>query len=210
MNNTNQSNDNITEQLRAIKAELRTAMNGIASKAIRESGMNYKIAFGIELPRLREIAAEFTPDRHLAQALWQENIRESKMLAIMLYPHDEFDHDLAELWIDSLMPEQAEIAQLLSMEQLCQMPQAADHAFLWIADERSMRQLCGFLTITRLMMQGAVFSPDAEAEFLDQAAATIHTSYLPLRKAVQNSLLRFAQSSEQAEAAVDKLLSNQC
>ena len=41
------------------------------------------------------------------------------------------------------------------------------------------------------MMQGAVLSPDAAAEFQDQAEATIGTDYLPLRKAVQNALLRF-------------------
>ena len=182
----------------AIKAELRSAMNGVASRAIRESGMAYKLCFGVELPRLRQIAAEFTPDRRLAQELWQEDIRECKMLAIMLYPTEEFDADMASLWIESLVPEQAELAQLLSMDLLVHLPEASELAFHWMADERTMYQLCGLLVITRLLMQGAVFSPDAEAEFLDQAATALPSSYLPLRKAATNALLRFSETSQDA------------
>ena len=59
-----------------LKAELRAAMNGVTSRSIRESGMGYRQVYGVELPRLREIAADYQPDRHLAQELWQENIRE--------------------------------------------------------------------------------------------------------------------------------------
>ncbi|MCR5180544.1 MAG: DNA alkylation repair protein [Bacteroidaceae bacterium] len=207
--------DQTAETIRAIKAELRSAMNGITSSAIRQSGMDYKLVFGVELPRLRQIAAEFMPSaspaevsqaRSLALALWSENIRECKMLAILLFPPADFDADMADLWMSNLQPQQAELASLLAMELLCRMPQAADRSFLWMADERLPYQLCGYLTLTRLLMQGAQLSPDAEAEYLDQAAATIATSYLPLRKAVVNSLLRFAESSEEAESKVSCLL----
>lgn len=207
-------NDQIVETMRVIKAELRSAMNGIASAAIRQSGMGYKLVFGVELPRLRQIASEFMPSspdensraRRLAVALWDENIRECKMLAILIFPPTEFDGDMADVWISSLQPQQAELAQLLSMEILCRLPQAADLSFLWMADERPLYQLCGFLTLTRLLMQGAQLSPDAEAEFLDQASATLPTSCLPLRKAVVNALMRFGESSEEAERKVDSIL----
>lgn len=188
-----------------IKADLRAAMNGVASKAIRESGMGYKLAFGVELPRLREIAAEYTPDRHLALELWHENIRECKMLAILLYPREAFDSDIADLWISSLQPEQAEIAQLMALDRLADMNDAPERAFQWMADERPLFQLCGFLVVGRLLMRGAQLAPDAEAEFLDQAAATLATSFLPLRKAVQNALIHYSDTSPEAERSVAKL-----
>lgn len=182
-----------------IKSMLRAAMNGVAARSIRESGMGYKFVFGVELPRLRDIASEYhtaaateRPDhlRQLARELWQENIRECKMLAIMLHPIDDFDEDIANIWIESLRPEQAEIAQLLAMDLLSHMPQASTLSFQWIADERMMYQLCGFLTLTRLIMNGAQLSPDAEAELRDQAEAAAASSYLPLRKAIQNLMIR--------------------
>lgn len=192
--------------INTIKAELRAAMNGVASRAIRESGMGYKLSYGVELPRLREIAAQFTPDRRLALELWQENVRECKMLAVMLYPLEDFDADMADLWVGSLKPEQADLAGLLCMDLLARAPYAAELAFQWMAEEREIYQLCGFQIVTRLLMQGAQFSPTSEAEFLDQAAATLPTSYLPLKKAVQNALLHYGDTSEEARRQCDAIL----
>ena len=93
-------------------------MNGVAAKSIRESGMGYRLVYGVELPRLREIAAAYTPDRRLAQTLWNEDIRESKILAILLFPVEEFDRDIANLWVESLHREQAELAGLMVMDLL--------------------------------------------------------------------------------------------
>ena len=57
----------IEETIRAIKQELRANMNGIASARMRESGLQYHVNFGIELPRLKQIAAEFEPNHEVAQ-----------------------------------------------------------------------------------------------------------------------------------------------
>lgn len=207
----------VAETIRTIKAELRAAMNGIASRAIRESGMDYKLVYGVELPRLRQLAAEVQQEhlthsadfmRRLATALWQEPIRECKMLAIMLFPIDEFDRERADLWAESLSCEQAELAQLLSMDILCRAPYAVDVAFEWMAAEGQMFQLCGFLTFTRLLMQGAELSPAAEEEFLDQAVSALHNTYLPLCKAVQNALLRYAENVPAAAETIQRFLCN--
>ena len=81
-----------------IKAQFRTNMNGVASAQMRESGLTYKVNFGIELPRLREIAKDYTPNHDLAQTLWKESIRESKILAGMLMPVDCFFPEVADIW----------------------------------------------------------------------------------------------------------------
>ena len=75
-------------QLKEIKTQLRMAMNGTASASMREKGLAYKLNFGVELPRLKQIAAQYEKNHELAQALWKENIRECKILAGMLQPVD--------------------------------------------------------------------------------------------------------------------------
>ena len=196
----------INDTLVAIKAELRATMNGVASKAYRQSGTAYRLVYGVELPRLRTIAADFEPDRRLAMALWNDNIRETRMLAVMLFPEADFDCDIADLWAENLRRDEAELAGLLVMDRIATAPFAADKAFQWMADERETLQLCGFLTITRLLMQEAQLSPAAEAEFLDQAVASLVTDYLPLRKAVTNALLRYGESSPTAQHKADNIL----
>ena len=72
------------EKIREIKKQFRLFMNGVVSQSMREKGLDYKLNFGIELPRLKEIAAKFEQNHEVAQALWKENIRECKILAGLL------------------------------------------------------------------------------------------------------------------------------
>ena len=71
----------IKEQLKDIKTQLRLSMNGVVSQSMREKGLNYKLNFGVELPRIKSIAAAYEKNHELAQTLWKEDIRECKILA---------------------------------------------------------------------------------------------------------------------------------
>ena len=41
------------EQIKEIKKQFRLFMNGVVSQSMREKGLEYKVNFGIELPRLK-------------------------------------------------------------------------------------------------------------------------------------------------------------
>ncbi len=196
------------EQRRLLLADLHAAMNGIAAKAITGSGMGYTMAFGVELPRLRQIAAAVEPDLGLSMSLWQEGVRELKMLAIMLMPKELFDTATAMQWLSQLPASQAELCQLMVLDLISQMPDAPTVAFALMAHEDAMHQTAGFLTVSRILAQGATLSPDAEAEYLDQARSLLHSPYAPLARAVSNSLLHYGQTSRQAQHKADSILCN--
>ena len=178
-----------------IKKALRAAMNGVLSARMREAGMPYKLVFGVELPRLLEISKEFAPDLKLALELWNENIRECKILAVLLLPDGEMTADLAEIWVSEIPT--AEIAQILVMYQLRNLPQAADVAFRWIASEDDTKQLCGYLTIAHLLQRGAELNERSVKEITDQATAGLEQADFHLRKAIHAVLSRLpAQTSD--------------
>lgn len=161
----------LKEIIRDIKSQFRTAMNGVASAQMRESGLSYKVNFGIELPRLRAIAGEYEPNHELAQALWKEGIRESKILAGILMPVDRFFPEVADIWVEQI-PTQ-EIAELTVMNLFVRLPYASTAAFRWISDSREIFQVCGLLLLTRLCMQGREFNETASYELVDQAIALL-------------------------------------
>ena len=70
------------EDLRDIRKQLRLAMNGVISTSMRQKGMNYKLIFGVPIPEIKHIAAAHEPDAELARALWKEDVREMKILAL--------------------------------------------------------------------------------------------------------------------------------
>lgn len=172
------------EIIKAIKKELRANMNGVASTYMLQSGLEYHVNWGIELPRLHAIANEFEPNTLLAQKLWQENVRESKILATLLCPADEFDEQLAELWVEQIST--TEIAQIASLNLFSKTSFASDIAFRWIANESEMKQLCGYLVMARLLQQGAVLNDWSLDELKDQMDSVPADACLALRKAVQN------------------------
>lgn len=193
----------LQETLRKIKTELRLSMNGVASAYMRENGVEYKLNFGVELPRLREIAAGFPMDHGLAQALWKEDIRECKILAAMLQPTETFYPEIADIWVEA-MPN-AEIAQHTVMNLFCRLPYASQKAFEWMAADDETRQLCGYLLIARLFMKGMAPNRRSADEFLDQARTALHASP-SVRRAAVSALRKYQELDEEAFQEGEKLL----
>lgn len=183
------------EQLKDIKTQLRLSMNGAVSQSMREKGLVYKLNFGVELPRIKGIAAAYGKDHALAQALWKEDIRECKILAGLLQPVDTFLPEIADIWVDT-MPT-VEIAELTSMNLFQHLPYAPAKAFRWIADERELAQICGFLTIARLLQKKGDMEDRVANEFLDQAVSSFLAGSYSVRSAVMAALRRFMEHSEE-------------
>ena len=196
--------NNIHETIKDIKSKFRLFMNGMVSQSMREKGMEYKLNFGIEYPRIKEIAAGYEPDHELAQALWKENIRECKILAGLLQPADTFYQKIADIWIEGM--DYPELAEYTVMNLFQRLPYASEVVFRWMADEREMFQLCGFLLMARLLMKGEKLNERAEAEFLDQACTAVEGDCGPVQKAASVALRKYAHQSRDNKRTVSKQL----
>ncbi len=185
---------NLQEQLKEIKTQFRLSMNGVVSQSMREKGLNYKLNFGIELPRLKQIAAEIEKNHDLAQALWKEEIRESKIMAAMLQPIDTFYPEIADIWVEN-MPN-IEIAELTCMNLFQHLPYAPAKSFQWIASEDEFAQICGYLTIARLLMQKGDMTERASSEFLDQAIVAVLSGSYQVRNAALLAIRKYINHSE--------------
>lgn len=194
----------VAARVREVKQSLRGAMNGPVSQSMREKGLTYKVNFGVELPRLRQMAAEWPQDYALAAALWQEPVRECRLLAPMLMPPAQFDGQMADLWTEQMhFPEEAEVAVLCLFSRL---PFASDKAFEWLAAEQPMRQLCGWLLLGRLFQQGLRPAPRDADELLDQAECALRSADGPVRAAAGKTLLRFMDFGPDEEERGETLL----
>lgn len=196
--------NNIHETIKDIKSKFRLFMNGMVSQSMREKGMEYKLNFGIEYPRIKEIAAGYEPDHELAQALWKENIRECKILAGLLQPADTFYPEIADIWIEGM--DYPELAEYTVMNLFQRLPYASEVVFRWMADEREMFQLCGFLLMARLLMKGEKLNERAEAEFLDQACTAVEGDCGPVQKAASVALRKYAHQSHENKRTISKQL----
>ena len=185
----------LKEQLKEIKTQLRLSMNGAVSQSMREKGLVYKLNFGVELPRIKSIASAYGKDHALAQALWKEDIRECKILSGLLQPVDSFLPEIADIWVENIR--NIEIAELTCMNLFQHLPYAPAKSFHWIAAEDEYTQVCGFLTIARLLMKKGDMNERVENEFLDQAISAFLSGSYHVRNAALTAIRRFMQHSEE-------------
>ncbi len=190
--------NNTSELIKNIKAQFRSFMNGAVSHSMRQKGLDeYKLNFGIEMPRIKEIAIQYEPDIALAESLWIENIRECKILATMLYPKDKFDMETAAIWVQQTP--NVEIAQMLCMNLLQHMPYAPNMSFVWIANEQPLIQTIGYLTISRILPRGVEMNGRAAEEFANQLAVAAQSDNFQLRHAAKLAAISFMEQGEDSK-----------
>ncbi|HBA12538.1 MAG: DNA alkylation repair protein [Bacteroidaceae bacterium] len=172
----------VEEQILEINRMLRLSMNGVVSESMREKGIGYRLNFGVSLPQIKEIASKLEKDSNLAIALWKEDVREYKMLAALLYPADEFQPDMADLWVSQI--EYPDLAEVCSMYLFSKMEGASVTAFRWIASDAEMPRYCGFLVLANMLRRGNRMGDRFVMELKDQAAVAISEGdLLPARAA---------------------------
>ena len=179
----------ITATVSDIKLELRANMNGVASAAMRQTA-DYRVNFGVELPRLQAIAAEYQPDHELANALWKENVRECRILATLLMPREGFDTDLCDAWAEDIKT--TELAQIFALYLVRHMSYASQKAFEWVAGDRLTLRILGYATMCHVLRQTELNGRSAE-ELLDHLACDIQTGERTLQAAAAKTLQIYSQ-----------------
>lgn len=103
------ADDQLSLQIRNLKKQLRSVMNGVASSSMKSRGADYKVNYGVPFVIIKEIASKVAPNHDLAQLLWAENVRELNIIATLLQPRETFTTALANQWVNRITnPEQAE------------------------------------------------------------------------------------------------------
>ncbi|MGN1238657.1 MAG: DNA alkylation repair protein, partial [Muribaculaceae bacterium] len=99
-------------ELKDIKQQFFTYRNGILADRLRSAGDCHSVIFGLNLPQIADIAKMAGTDKTLAEQLWDNTTtRESRLIAPMIYPREQFCIAMAREWIESV--ENTEVADIL-------------------------------------------------------------------------------------------------
>lgn len=165
-------------------------MNGEASRSMRDKGLEYHLNWGVPFIQLKTMAKEQGQDYALAIELWKEDIRECKILATLMMPADQFQSDIAELWMEQVRSQ--EMAEMLAFNLLQHVDYAPALAYRWMASDRPAYQICAFNIMSRLFMKGQEPNERGINEFLDQAMAAIQTGPVGVSHTAMNAVVRFS------------------
>ena len=78
--------------IQEIRKEFFRFRNGMLADSLRGYGDPHEVIFGLEIPRIAEIAKGVDPSPELADALWADReSREARLLATYLFPAEDTD-----------------------------------------------------------------------------------------------------------------------
>lgn len=189
--------------LRKIRTELRLSMNGITATSMRDKGVNYKMNFGVDVPKLKRISLSYTKNKELAERLWHEDVRELKILATMLYPKDEFGKETAHHWAEDITIQ--EIREQACKNLLQELPYAHLLVQEWLtSDEEHIRTTAHWLFARLCIMGSELVNEISQDEILANAASDIENESILLRQAALNALKFYGRTSKQRAIEIMK------
>lgn len=148
------------DRLNAIRSYFRKRMNGDVSKSMRDQGLRYGINFGVSLPDLREIAEEQPRDRSLSDLMWAKEVREMRLLSLMIYPREELTRSiLIERALQCRTVEEAEQLVVLLL-----MGSGEEERVATEVAKQSPEAVLPWVVLTRLALQGV-----ASSRFVDRS-----------------------------------------
>ena len=175
------------ETLQQIRIDLRKSMNGITSKSMREKGLNYKLNFGVDIPRLRDLSKRYPADIQLAELLWKQETRELKILATMLCPAREFNIENAETWVKEI-PNQ-EIREQVCMNLFQKLNYADKLVQNWADSSDEEIRTTGYWLFARLLIIKSDLVKNIDEKVLvDKMISDLSSQSYFLRLSAQNAL----------------------
>jgi len=134
----------LEKQLAYIKKNIYLHKNGIVSESMEAKGIRYGLNYGVSIPDLKQMAVTLPHDAILAQRLWDENIREAKLLATLLYPTEMMNEVKATTWLNDI--HNIELAEQTARNLFSKSPEAASIAINWCQSTNSWQCSVGFMT----------------------------------------------------------------
>lgn len=189
------------EILKDIRKRCRMAMNGIASSSMRKQGIRYKLNFGVSIQKIKEISKRYTPNKELAENLWEEDVRELKILATLLFPISEYSKEIADKWVRDI--EHQEIREQICINLLQHLPFAEQLTKEWTAYENENIRASGYWLLGYLVKTNKI--QDVDIDCYPSIWDDSISNNISLKNAVQTSLKLIGRISQ---STADMILGN--
>lgn len=193
-----------TEQVKQIKRSFRLYMNGVTSTSMRQKGLDYKINWGVSQMDLRHMAEQYGKDKALAAALWQENIRECKILATLIMPAADFTASEAMEWAATLST--VEIAETAVFNLFQHMAEAEQLSQLLLENEEKLLRICAYNLVCRLLKRNQECAPQLYAALFEKAASDLKSADRQLLHPLVNCLDYVSSADTEAAKEATRLL----
>jgi len=182
----------LDKQIEDIKQKIYLAMNGIVSEKMTQYGFFYKQNFGVSIPQLRNIAAQYNKNQDLAKRLWLLNIRETMIIATMIADESKLSAEDLRHWLSECS--NMELIEQICMNLLARSSFSNQLAISLAQSENAHEKMAGFLLSARIYKQ---FSEKEIEELVSIGIENSSDTDYYLYKSISLSFSRLSRKSRE-------------
>lgn len=136
-----------TQRMIALLGRVRKQMNGAVAETMATDGENYGLNYGVSIATLREIAATEERDNDFAKYLYQQQVRELRLIACHLAEPDKTDiHDFP-FWARGIR--NAELAEELAFALLSKIYDINSLMGIWTTESNELISYAALMAAAR-------------------------------------------------------------
>jgi 3-methyladenine DNA glycosylase AlkD len=135
------------ENVLEIKTQIRHLMNGEVADNMRREGIVYKVNYGVSIPELQQLAKGFKGDHDLALELFNEDIRECKILASMIDEPAMVTGEQIDDWSNEF--NNPEIVEQVCGNLIWKSEYALSRSIEWCLSDDELLQKAGLIIVAR-------------------------------------------------------------
>jgi 3-methyladenine DNA glycosylase AlkD len=180
--------------IKTILKEIRARENGPAVDAMKRMGMNYKNNFGVALSDLKIIANKYKPNHKLANTLRNKNIRETRILSLMI----EDINIISEIDIDNIINSinTIELAEQTVINLLEKLKINNNKITDWLNSDKEFVITTVFILLSRIALIDKEKDNTFFASFLSYTEKHSENKSIFVRKATARALRQIALRNE--------------
>lgn len=124
---------------------IKQRMNGAVVESMRESGIVYKVNYGVTIPELQEIAQPYKGNHDLALQLFEQDIRECKIIASMIDDPAQVTGDQIDSWCEDI--DNIEIVEQVCNNLFWKSDFALPRSYEWCIEDDELMKKAGLLIV---------------------------------------------------------------
>ncbi|RPH33120.1 MAG: DNA alkylation repair protein [Bacteroidales bacterium] len=133
------------DRVKEITILIKQRMNGVVVDSMQESGIIYKVNYGVTIPELQQIAQPYKGDHDLAIQLFEQDIRECKLIASMIDDPSKVTGAQIDDWCEDF--NNHEIVEQVCNNLLWKSDFALPRSYEWCLEEDELLKKAGLLIV---------------------------------------------------------------
>lgn len=197
-----------TERIaKALRINLRGAMDGIVSASMRQKGLHYGINFGLTMEHIQRRAGELPLCEDLGSYLLSRDVRELKLIGQLVYPAETLDFASATYIAESSFAN-PELRDCLAKHLFDRVNSAPKWAMAWLFNKRLYRDIraVAYTVLARWFTHAYRLSSLCQAEqLLEVAFEELNQEHDYISSEQRSALLmlkRWGRSSDEMKAKI--------